>query len=36
MCDNSIKLLEKVIAKIDELKSIDSDSYENYSWQRSR
>ena len=30
MCDNSIKLLEKVIAKIDELKSIDSDSYENF------
>ena len=30
MSDNSVKLLEKIIAKIDELKRIDSDNYENF------
>lgn len=30
MSDNSVKLLEKVIAKIDELKRIDSDNYGNF------
>ena len=30
MSDNSVKLLEKIIAKIDELIRIDSDNYENF------
>lgn len=30
MSDNSVKLLEKIIAKIDELKRIDSDNYGNF------
>ena len=30
MSDNSIRLLEKIIAKIDELKRINSDNYENF------